>query len=135
MSNREELSSDTMRLDKWLWCARFFKTRSQAADAIKAGMVQVNGYKVKPSRSIKPGEALRIRRGLYHYHLTVVSLARSRKSAVDAALLYVEGEESIAKRALTEAQLRIADTMSPRTKGRPTKRERRQLTKFRKGAS
>ena len=126
----EDVKSSGMRLDKWLWCARFFKTRSQAADAIRNGRILVNEEKPKPSKYIDSGYHIRISKGPYRFHITVTTLAGNRKSAVDAALLFTENPESIAEREKTAAQLKLDAVISSRTKGRPTKRERRVLMDF-----
>ena len=119
-----------MRLDKWLWCARFFKTRSLAADAIRNGRILVKDEKPKPSKLINSGARIRISKGPYRFEITVTALSGNRKSAADAALLFTETVESIAERRKMAAQLKIDALLSPRTKGRPTKRERRALLEF-----
>jgi ribosome-associated heat shock protein Hsp15 len=119
-----------MRLDKWLWCARFFKTRSQAADAIKSGRILVNEKKPKPSRLIDAGARIRISKAPYRFDITVTALSGNRKSAADATLLFTETPESTAEREKTAAQLKIDFMISPKTKGRPTKHERRALLGF-----
>ena len=120
----------TMRLDKWLWCARFYKTRGQATDAIKGGKILVNEEKPKPSRTIHAGTRIKIRRAPYQFDITIMSLANSRKSAREAALLYKETEESTRKRLEISAQLKIDAMNNPRTFGRPTKRNRRHIIRF-----
>ncbi len=132
--DHNELS--TMRLDKWLWCARFYKTRGLAADAIQGGKILVNEEKPKPSKTIPAGARLKIRRSPYQFDITIVSLAKSRKSARDAALLYQETEESIKKREEVSARLKLDAMNNPRTTGRPTKRDRRHIIRFKtKGTS
>jgi len=126
--NHNKLS--TMRLDKWLWCARFYKTRGLAADAIKGGKILVNDEKPKPSKSIQTGVQLKIRRTPYQFDITILSLAKSRKSAKEAALLYQETEESIKKREEMSVQLKLDAINQPRTIGRPTKRDRRHIIRF-----
>lgn len=126
--NHNEIS--TMRLDKWLWCARFYKTRGLAADAIKGGRILVNEEKPKPSKTIQAGTRLKIRRTPYQFDITIVLLAKSRKSAKDAALLYQESEESIRKREEISARLKLDAINNPRTIGRPTKRDRRHIIRF-----
>ena len=126
----EEAMTSGMRLDKWLWCARFFKSRAQAADAIKNGRILVNEEKSKPSKLIDAGTRVRISKGPYRFDITVAALAGNRKSAADAALLFTESPESIAEREKTAARLKLDAVISPRTKGRPTKRERRVLMDF-----
>ena len=119
-----------MRLDKWLWCARFYKTRSLASNAIRCGRVLVNEIKPKPSKLITSGEHIRISKGPYRYDITVTALSASRKSAADTCLLFTESAESVMERETTAARLKIEAMASPRTKGRPTKRERRALLGF-----
>lgn len=122
--------TDNMRIDKWLWCARFYKTRSLASDAIKGGKVLVNGDRVKPSKTIEAGDVLRIRKGAFHYEISVTQLAKGRKSAADASRLYEESTGSLQKREELAAQLKANTANTPRTRGRPTKRDRRELIKF-----
>jgi len=125
-----------IRLDKWLWCARFYKTRAIASDAIKGGKILVNDEKPKPSKTIQAGARLKIRRTPYQFDITILLLAKSRKSAKEAALLYVETEESIKKREELSAQLKLDAMNQPRTIGRPTKRDRRHIIRFKsKGTS
>ena len=130
MSNKDDKSSDSMRLDKWLWCARFYKTRGLASDAIKTGKVKINGERIKPARNIKIGEVVAIRRGPYNFEITILSLSKTRLSADKAAQLYQEHEQSITNREMTAQQLNASNAMFPPSKGRPTKRERRDLNKF-----
>jgi ribosome-associated heat shock protein Hsp15 len=132
--DHNELSA--IRLDKWLWCARFYKTRAIASDAIKGGKILVNDEKPKPSKTIQAGARLKIRRTPYQFDITILLLAKSRKSAKEAALLYVETEESIKKREELSAQLKLDAMNQPRTIGRPTKRDRRHIIRFKsKGTS
>jgi ribosome-associated heat shock protein Hsp15 len=130
MPRNNEKTDVLIRLDKWLWCARFYKTRSIAADALKTGRVTANGDRAKPSKTVKPGDKLDIRKGPYHYVITVLDLAKSRKSAADAALLYEESPESISKRESLAAQLKAEASLMPATKGRPSKKDRRSIIKF-----
>ena len=125
-----EAITSGMRLDKWLWCARFFKTRAQAADAIKNGRILVNEERSKPSKLINAGSRIRVSKGPYRFDITVSALAGNRKSAMDAARLFTESPESMAEREKTAARLKLDAVISPRTKGRPTKRERRVLMDF-----
>ena len=130
MPKNNEKTDVLIRLDKWLWCARFYKTRSIAADALKTGKITANGERAKPSKSVKPGDILNIRKGPYHHMITVIDLAKSRKSATDAALLYEESPDSIIKRELVAAQLKAESVLMPTTKGRPSKKDRRSIIKF-----
>jgi ribosome-associated heat shock protein Hsp15 len=117
-----------VRLDKWLWAARFFKTRQLAIDAVNAGRVHVNDDRAKPSKSVKVGDILRVRRPPFETTLAVTALSEKRGSAVLAALLYEETETSIAAREQLRAELK--DMPPPLFRGRPTKRDRRALEKM-----
>ncbi len=118
----------TLRLDKFLWAARFFKTRSLAAEAIEAGRVSVNGERARASKTVKPGDALSIRRPPWEHHVTVRALADKRGSASVAQALYEETAESRAKREALAAELKSMPP--PVFKGRPTKKDRRTLERF-----
>lgn len=120
-----------VRIDKWLWAARFFKTRSLASDAVEGGKVQCNGTRVKPAKGVAPGDELRIRQGPYELTVLVRALAEKRGPASAAALLYEETRESVAARTLLKEQLRAEPRYEG--KGRPTKRERRHIIRFTEG--
>jgi len=122
--------AESLRLDKWLWAARFYKTRSIAASAIDGGKVQVNGTRVKRGKPIQVGDRIRIRKGPYESLIEVVRLSEHRRSAVEAADLYRETPESIAARKLRAEQQRAADATIQRSKGRPTKRDRRDIIRL-----
>jgi len=116
-----------VRLDKWLWAARFFKSRSLAVEAVTSGKVDVNGGRVKPAHEVKPGDAVRVRLGPYDHVLTVRATSDRRGPAAQAALLYEETAESRAAREKLRWQLKhAAPVMEPGT-GRPTKKDRRKL--------
>jgi len=122
---------EKIRIDKWLWAARFFKTRSLAAKAVAGGHVHVNDGRAKPARFVIPGDSLRIRRGEEEYVVTVLALAGKRGPAVEAAKLYLETEASIQARELQKQQRRLgaaADLLAPL--GRPNKRNRRLIRNF-----
>lgn len=119
-----------MRLDKWLWCARLFKTRAEAVEAVNAGRVRQDGNKLKPARPVSPGETFTVRRGPYTWTLTVRALTPRRLPATAAAALYEEPPESIHTREAVKAQLQLDKALNPATRGRPTKRERRKLIRF-----
>jgi ribosome-associated heat shock protein Hsp15 len=123
-----EADQAKLRVDKWLWAARFFKTRSLAAHAVEAGKVLVNGARVKPAKALKPGDELQIRTPVFEYTVRVAQLAERRGSATLAAQLYAETDESRRKR---EAAKRERIEREPGIRGRPTKRTRRQLQKLR----
>jgi len=121
---------DRTRLDKWLWAARFFKTRSLAADAIDGSKVFVNGMKVKPARTLKVGDELVVRTPSAEFVVLVQQLGSRRGSAVDAAKLFTETEDS--RRRREEAKLsRVEPHPDAYSKGRPTKRMRRMIHKLR----
>ena len=120
-----------LRVDKWLWAARFFKTRSLAKAAIEGGKVQLAGQRVKVSREISPGDVLHIRQGRDDREITVVALSDQRRGAPEAQALYEESPASIARREGEAAARRAAGGMMPNPKRRPSKRERRQIHRFR----
>ena len=124
---------DAVRLDKWLWAARFYKTRGLAAQAIAGGKVQIDGVRVKRSKTLHVGDRIRIRKGPYEYQLTVRVTSGRRGSAKDAVLLYDESEESGKARERLKEQHRLAAAAARSTKGRPTKKERRQIHRFKDG--
>jgi ribosome-associated heat shock protein Hsp15 len=126
-----EMTEDRVRIDKWLWAARFFKTRSMAAQAVTGGKIHVNGARIKPARMVQPGEELRIRRGELEFIVIVQGVSDKRRPAKEAQLLYAETEESIRQRENTREQKRLeaADRMYGPMK-RPDKRERRKIRKF-----
>lgn len=120
-----------VRIDKWLWAARFFKTRSLATQAVDGGKVQCNGDRVKPAKMVHPGDELRIRQGPYELIVLVRALSGRRGPASEAALLYEETPASVAAREVLKEQLRIEPAYE--AKGRPTKRDRRHITRFNEG--
>ncbi|HZP93894.1 MAG TPA: RNA-binding S4 domain-containing protein [Burkholderiales bacterium] len=123
-----------VRIDKWLWAARFFKTRSIAAQAIEGGKVQFNGERTKPSKILKAGDRLTVRAGEFTWQITVVALSERRGPATEAQKLYAEEEDSRRAR-LEQASQRKAErrAMPVYAKGRPTKKQRRQFMKFKVG--
>jgi len=123
--------SDRLRLDKWLWAARFFKTRSLATDAVAGGKVEVNGERAKPAKALKEGDEVRLRLGPYEHILIVRDLSGRRGPASVAQTLYEETAESRAARERLAAQLKMAPaTFVFEEKGRPTKKDRRDLSSF-----
>ncbi|HKQ25802.1 MAG TPA: S4 domain-containing protein [Burkholderiales bacterium] len=122
---------DRIRIDKWLWAARFYKTRALAAAAVEGGKAQVNGERVKPAKMLKAGDALIVRNGPFSWDITVVVLSERRGPAAEAAKLYRESAESRKvreeKAELIKAERRSNPVFS---KGRPTKRARRQIIRF-----
>jgi ribosome-associated heat shock protein Hsp15 len=113
-----------------LWAARFFKTRALAAEAIAGGKVQVNGVRVKRAKHLKVGDRIRVRKGPYEHLLTVRVLSERRGPAQDAALLYEEAAESKAARERLSEQLKVAASTFSHSKGRPTKKDRRLIKRF-----
>ncbi|HEY6220222.1 MAG TPA: RNA-binding S4 domain-containing protein [Gemmatimonadaceae bacterium] len=123
---------DETRIDKWLWAARFFKTRSQATDAVAGGKVEVNGDAAKPSKTVKIGDRVRLRLGPVEYRLVVRGIAERRGSAEIAQGLYEESPESRAERERVAAQRRFAAPPAYEEKGRPSKKDRRDLDRWRR---
>jgi len=123
--------SESVRIDKWLWAARFFKTRSIAQQAIEGGKVKLNDERTKPAKALAVGDRLSIHIGEYEWRVTVRELSDRRGPAAGARALYDESEESRARRAeQIERRKGFGDPGSDRA-GRPTKRERRQLERWR----
>jgi len=120
---------DSVRIDKWLWAARFFKTRSLATQAVENGRVRLDGERVKPARALKVDMLLDVDNGSTRWEVVVVALAEVRGSAAIAQTLYAETEESIAKRQMLADERRFAPEPGAAIKGRPTKRDRRQIDK------
>ena len=116
-----------VRVDKWLWAARFFKSRSLAVAAITGGKVEVNGERVKPAREVKPGDEVRLRLGPYEHVLVVRSVSGRRGPATQAALLYEETADSSVSREKLHWQLKHAAPVIIPGTGRPTKKDRRKL--------
>lgn len=129
MSN--DFSGESVRLDRWLWVARIYKTRSLAARAINGGKVHLNGKRAKRSKSVKEGDRLQITKGIYEYHLIIRTLSERRGPAAEARKLYEETAESVKGREELAAQLKAAPTPIYKGRGRPTKKERRQIDRFR----
>jgi ribosome-associated heat shock protein Hsp15 len=119
------------RIDKWLWAARFYKTRSQATEAVAGGKVEVNGDGAKPSKIVKPGDRVRVRLGPVEYLLTVKAIAERRGSAPAAQALYEESSESAAAREKIAAQRRYAAPPAYEEKGKPSKKDRREMERWR----
>lgn len=119
----------TVRLDKWLWAARFFKTRSLASEAVDTGKVKLGGERVKPARSLRVGDALAIDNGAETWEVAVLGLSDKRGAASVARLLYAETPASIARREQLAEERKLFREPGTTIKGRPTKRDRRQLSK------
>jgi ribosome-associated heat shock protein Hsp15 len=119
-----------LRFDKWLWAARFYKTRSLAVQAIDGGKARLNAERVKPAREVKPGDTVSIRAGELEWTVDVLAVSDRRGPASEAALLYSEGEASRNRRELMIAMRRAGPQPDADAKGRPTKRDRRLIHRF-----
>ena len=125
------------RLDKWLWAARFFKTRSQAAEAVSGGKVHLDGRRTKPAKPVRVGNQLTIHQGIFEQEVTVLAIRARRGPASVARLLYSESEASIAKREQLREQIKAERPalMFEPPAGRPNKKQRRQIISFTKHGS
>lgn len=130
--HRQLMSTDLakMRLDKWLWAARFFKTRSLAAQAIEGGKVKLNQQRIKPAKDLQPGDLLTLKIGEYEWEVKVLGLSAYRRPAAEAQALYGELAESQARRLAQMAMRSIQVEPAAQIHGRPTKRDRRRLGRF-----
>ena len=127
-----EPEDGTLRVDKWLWAARFFKTRALAAEAVAGGKVKVNGERVKAAKAIRPADVLSIHVGPYEYVIRVLALSARRGPASQAALLYEESESSRAARQVLATRLSAEGRYVAPATGRPSKQERRRAIQFKK---
>lgn len=121
-----------VRLDIWLWAARFFKTRRLAADAIKGGKVTVNGGKGKPAKEVRPGQRLTVTKDVYEFVVDVEDVAERRGPASEAQKLYTETPESVERREQVRAQKRSMQAAMPHVDHRPDRRDRRRLARFKR---
>lgn len=121
---------EKLRIDKWLWAARFYKTRALANEAVAGGHVHVAGVRVKPSRDIMPGDRLEISKSPFKYEITVLGISSRRGPASLAQGLYEESEPSRRRREELQAQLRIDKAGNPAPEKRPDKRDRRRIIRF-----
>jgi ribosome-associated heat shock protein Hsp15 len=126
-----EAQEGRTRIDKWLWAARFYKTRALAAEAIAGGKVQVNGERVKRAKPLQMGDEVRIRQGPYEHQVVVRDLSDRRGPAVQAAALYEEKPESRAAREALALRLKSLHSAFLPERGRPTKKDRREINKLR----
>ena len=128
---RMQMAEDKVRIDKWLWAARFFKTRSLAADAVEGGKVELNGERVKRAKNVQQGDEVSVRLGPYEHVVVVRALSERRGPASVAQTLYEETAESVAARERLAEQLKMAPAAFVyEDRGRPTKKDRRELTRF-----
>ncbi|MEP5567952.1 MAG: S4 domain-containing protein [Halioglobus sp.] len=125
-----DFNSEKLRLDKWLWAARFFKTRSLAKAAIEGGKVHLGGQRVKVSKEVSVGDILQIRQGWDEKVVEIKALSGQRRGAAEAQLLYEETEASIKKRESEAAARKAAGGMIDKPANRPTKKQRRQIHRF-----
>jgi ribosome-associated heat shock protein Hsp15 len=123
------MDNDAVRIDKWLWAARFFKTRTMATDAVDGGKVKLNGERVKPARSVRLGDRLDIDNGATEWEVVVEGLSDVRRGAPQAQQLYRETEESVKQREEAAEQRRYFREPGEAIRGRPTKRDRRVLSR------
>ena len=124
---------ERVRIDRWLWAARFYKTRSAATDAVAGGQVQVGGERVKPAKEVRVGDTVEIRRGEIRWTVVVTGVAERRGSASVAAGLYDETAESLAAREQQRLERRLARPLGADLDGRPTKQARRRIEALRRG--
>lgn len=127
--------ADSMRIDKWLWVARFFKTRALATKAINGGKVHLEGGRVKPSRQLKAGDTLVIRKGPYQFEIRVENLSAQRRPAVEARGLYSESNASADERHALYTQRKLEGHGARQRERRPDKRTRRLIHAFREKQS
>jgi ribosome-associated heat shock protein Hsp15 len=126
----KEMTNESVRIDKWLWAARFFKTRSMATDAVDNGKVRLNGDRVKPARGVKPGDRVEVDNGSTEWEVMVKELSDVRRAANFAQALYEETESSVERRAKAAEDRRYFREPGADIKGRPTKRDRRLISRF-----
>lgn len=124
--------SSTVRIDSWLWAARFFKTRSLAKDAIEGGKVHIDGSKAKPGKTVRVGQAVTVTKGTETFVVDVLALSKKRGPASEAQQLYQETEQSLERRQQRSDQRRMARASMPTPDHRPDKKERRELERFKR---
>lgn len=130
----QDTDNQTQRLDKWLWAARFYKTRNLAVEAINGGKVHLNKQRVKPSRTVKIDDVLTISKPPYEHTLTVLGLSMQRRPAPEAQQLYQESQDSIDKREKLRLELKNQPLGFGHGQGKPNKRDRRHIIRFTRGS-
>lgn len=130
MSERSQTQPSKVRADKWLWAARFFKTRSLAKQAIDGGKVHLDGQRLKASKELSVGLTLTIRQGWDEREVVILTLSEVRRGAPEAAQLYRETDASIARREQSATQRKLANALAAAPETRPTKKQRRQIHRF-----
>jgi len=131
--NNPDHTNDRHRLDRWLWCARFYKTRALATQAVSGGKVKVNGERVKPAHDLRVGDRLSLSIHDDALDIDVLAFAAQRGSASDAQTCYIETPASAERKARNQEQRRLANLSRPQSDARPDKRERRQLARLHRG--
>jgi len=122
--------AESMRLDRWLWAARFFKTRQLAVEAINGGKVHLNGSRSKPGKEVHVGSRLRIHKGSLEWNISVAQIPKQRRPASEAVGFYKEDEASIRKREEMINKARLQRASAPPAPGKPSKRDRRMIHRF-----
>jgi len=122
--------NDGVRLDRWLWSARFFKTRQNAADAVRSGRVLINEQRTKPAKTVRTGDKLQIRKAAFRYLIEVTVLTEKRVGPAIAAGLYRESDESLQARRTLQEQMKAQRSSTRIQKGRPSKRDRRLIERL-----
>lgn len=122
--------TDGIRIDKWLWTSRFFKTRVLATDAVNGGKAHLNGQRVKAGRLVKVGDVISIQKSGENYEVTILAMSKTRRPAKEAALCYEESEQSRLKREEEQRIKKLATAIRPTPQRKPDKREREQLRRF-----
>ncbi|HCF73892.1 MAG: RNA-binding protein S4 [Proteobacteria bacterium] len=122
--------NDGVRLDRWLWSARFFKTRQNAADAVRSGRVLINEQRTKPAKTVRTGDKLQIRKAAFRYLIEVTVLTEKRVGPAIAASLYRESDESLQARRTLQEQMKAQRSSTRIQKGRPSKRDRRLIERL-----
>ncbi|ALG67559.1 RNA-binding S4 domain-containing protein [Beggiatoa leptomitoformis] len=130
MHDKDDETDDKVRLDKWLWAARFFKTRSLAIEAINGGKVHINQHRTKPAKEVHIGDELRIQQGYAERTVIIKGLLKQRRPASEAVLLYEETADSLQKRQTMQEHHHLELLTRPTRAGRPTKRDRRLIHHF-----